>query len=187
MDLYLGYESVKIVWTVIQPNKQLNSAATKPSCEVCPGPRASALRLSVEEQMQLLFLTMAALPALPSSSVLQLYINPQNQMRQEEEAKVFHGKASEAEEAVITLLIRHLPEAIPLDTLFRLFSHYGASSVRPCSVPKCVNFFFLLSFLFLLWCFNPITVPSFSIASSSFFFFFFFLQIEKLCIFGFQE
>ncbi|XP_062113658.1 U11/U12 small nuclear ribonucleoprotein 65 kDa protein [Humulus lupulus] len=32
-----------------------------------------------------------------------------------------------------TLLIRHLPEAIPEDTLSRLFSHYGASSVRPCS------------------------------------------------------
>ncbi|KAM6567806.1 hypothetical protein CsatA_026934 [Cannabis sativa] len=32
-----------------------------------------------------------------------------------------------------TLLIRHLPEAIPQDTLSRLFSHYGASSVRPCS------------------------------------------------------
>jgi U11/U12 small nuclear ribonucleoprotein SNRNP65 len=77
-------------------------------------------------------------------------------MWQEEEAKVFHGKASEAEEAVITLLIRHLPEAIPLDTLFRLFSHFGASSVRPCSVPKCVNFFF--------WCFNPITIPSLSIS-----------------------
>ncbi|KAF3441231.1 hypothetical protein FNV43_RR15144 [Rhamnella rubrinervis] len=31
-----------------------------------------------------------------------------------------------------TLLIRHLPEAIPEGTLSRLFSHYGASSVRPC-------------------------------------------------------
>ncbi|XP_059463641.1 U11/U12 small nuclear ribonucleoprotein 65 kDa protein-like isoform X2 [Corylus avellana] len=85
---------------------------------------------------------MAAL--LPSSSCTsQLYINPQNQMRQEEEAKAFHGRASEAEEAVITLLIRHLPEAIPLDTLFRLFSHYGASSVRPCFVPKLRNCVFL--------------------------------------------
>lgn len=32
-----------------------------------------------------------------------------------------------------TLLVRHLPEAIPQETLSRLFSHYGASSVRPCS------------------------------------------------------
>ncbi|XP_004309873.1 PREDICTED: RNA-binding protein 40-like [Fragaria vesca subsp. vesca] len=32
-----------------------------------------------------------------------------------------------------SLLIRHLPEAIPEETLFRLFSHYGASSVRSCS------------------------------------------------------
>ncbi|GFZ09755.1 RNA-binding (RRM/RBD/RNP motifs) family protein [Actinidia rufa] len=32
-----------------------------------------------------------------------------------------------------TLLIRHLLEAIPHDALSRLFSHYGASSVRPCA------------------------------------------------------
>lgn len=32
----------------------------------------------------------------------------------------------------VTLLIKHLPEAIPHETLSRLFSHYGASSVRPC-------------------------------------------------------
>lgn len=32
-----------------------------------------------------------------------------------------------------TLLVRHLPDAIPHDTLLRLFSHYGAASVRPCS------------------------------------------------------
>ena len=33
---------------------------------------------------------------------------------------------------VITLLIKHLPEAIPQDTLYRLLSHYGASAVRSC-------------------------------------------------------
>ncbi|KAL6199975.1 hypothetical protein ACLB2K_029757 [Fragaria x ananassa] len=32
-----------------------------------------------------------------------------------------------------SLLIRHLPEAIPEETLFRLLSYYGASSVRSCS------------------------------------------------------
>jgi hypothetical protein len=158
IDFYLGYEWVQIVGTVIQPNKQLNSAEIKRSC-VSPydidyserkGKGASALRVTGS--------LMAALPSSFSSSASQHYINPQNQMPQEEEAK-----ASEAEEAVITLLIRHLPEAIPLDTLSRLFSHYGASSVRPCSAPKCVDFFFLLFFCFLL-CFNPITVPSFSIA-----------------------
>nr|CAN75155.1 hypothetical protein VITISV_042642 [Vitis vinifera] len=37
----------------------------------------------------------------------------------------------EAEKSAATLLIRHLPEAIPQDTLSRLFSSYGASSVRP--------------------------------------------------------
>ena len=39
-------------------------------------------------------------------------------------------------DSVATLLIRHLPEAIPHETLLRLFSHYGASSVRPCSSGK---------------------------------------------------
>ncbi|XP_065854167.1 U11/U12 small nuclear ribonucleoprotein 65 kDa protein isoform X2 [Euphorbia lathyris] len=42
-------------------------------------------------------------------------------------------------EAVTTLLIRHLPEAIPHDTLSRLFSHYGATSVRPCSAGRMKN------------------------------------------------
>ncbi|RAL48577.1 hypothetical protein DM860_000897 [Cuscuta australis] len=45
-----------------------------------------------------------------------------------------------SEEASATILIRHLPEAIPPETLSRLFSHYGASSVRPCthgSVKNC--------------------------------------------------
>lgn len=39
-------------------------------------------------------------------------------------------------ETSTTLLIRHLPEAIPHDTLTRLFSHYGASSVRPCTTGR---------------------------------------------------
>ncbi|GJZ56904.1 hypothetical protein Tco_0612398 [Tanacetum coccineum] len=34
------------------------------------------------------------------------------------------------EKETATLLIRHLPKAIPQDTLTRLFSHYGASCVR---------------------------------------------------------
>lgn len=36
----------------------------------------------------------------------------------------------------VTLLIRHLPEAMPQDTLSRLLSHYGASAVRPCTSGK---------------------------------------------------
>ncbi|XP_071710800.1 U11/U12 small nuclear ribonucleoprotein 65 kDa protein [Rutidosis leptorrhynchoides] len=40
---------------------------------------------------------------------------------------------------VFTLLIRHLPEAIPHDTLSRLFSHYGASCVRPCTTGRMRN------------------------------------------------
>ncbi|XP_022718968.1 LOW QUALITY PROTEIN: U11/U12 small nuclear ribonucleoprotein 65 kDa protein-like [Durio zibethinus] len=42
-------------------------------------------------------------------------------------------------DSIATLLIRHLPEAIPHETLLRLFSHYGASSVRPCSTGKLRN------------------------------------------------
>ncbi|KAL0334496.1 UNVERIFIED_CONTAM: U11/U12 small nuclear ribonucleoprotein [Sesamum radiatum] len=41
--------------------------------------------------------------------------------------------------STVTLLVRHLPEAIPHDTLTRLFSHYGASSVRPCSHGRVKN------------------------------------------------
>ncbi|KAK9102320.1 hypothetical protein Sjap_019574 [Stephania japonica] len=41
--------------------------------------------------------------------------------------------------ATVTLLVRHLPEAIPLETLSRLFSHYAASSVRPCTAGRLRN------------------------------------------------
>lgn len=43
------------------------------------------------------------------------------------------------EGVAVTLLVRHLPEAIPHDTLTRLFSHYGASSVRPFSQGRVKN------------------------------------------------
>ncbi|KAJ1297335.1 hypothetical protein BS78_01G367600 [Paspalum vaginatum] len=38
-----------------------------------------------------------------------------------------------------TLLVRHLPEAITQEMLSRLFSHYGATSVRPCAGGKLRN------------------------------------------------
>lgn len=38
-----------------------------------------------------------------------------------------------------TLLVRHLPEAITQEMLSRLFSHYGATSVRPCSGGKYLS------------------------------------------------
>ncbi|XP_004493139.1 U11/U12 small nuclear ribonucleoprotein 65 kDa protein [Cicer arietinum] len=44
-----------------------------------------------------------------------------------------------AGESSATLLIKHLPDAIPHDTLSRLLSHYGASSVRPCSRGRLRN------------------------------------------------
>lgn len=49
----------------------------------------------------------------------------------------FQGSEVKAEsvesQVMATLLIKHLPEDIPFDTLSRLFSHYGAFSVRPCN------------------------------------------------------
>ncbi|XP_044499464.1 U11/U12 small nuclear ribonucleoprotein 65 kDa protein [Mangifera indica] len=42
-------------------------------------------------------------------------------------------------EESVTLLVKHLPEAITHDTLTRLFSHYDASSVRPCSTGRLRN------------------------------------------------
>ncbi|XP_062211119.1 U11/U12 small nuclear ribonucleoprotein 65 kDa protein-like [Phragmites australis] len=41
--------------------------------------------------------------------------------------------------AAATLLVRHLPEAITQEMLSRLFSHYGATSVRPCAGGKLRN------------------------------------------------
>ncbi|XP_073124487.1 U11/U12 small nuclear ribonucleoprotein 65 kDa protein isoform X2 [Henckelia pumila] len=41
------------------------------------------------------------------------------------------------EERAACLFVSHLPEAIPADILSRLFSHYGASSVRPARVKNC--------------------------------------------------
>ncbi|KAL6660148.1 hypothetical protein ACP70R_002270 [Stipagrostis hirtigluma subsp. patula] len=38
-----------------------------------------------------------------------------------------------------TLLVRHLPEAITQEMLSRLFSHYGATAVRPCAGGKLRN------------------------------------------------
>ncbi|KAL5767976.1 hypothetical protein ACOSP7_014558 [Xanthoceras sorbifolium] len=50
-----------------------------------------------------------------------------------------HQRPEQSEEDTVTLLVRHLPEAIPIDTLSRIFSHYGASSVRPCSSARLRN------------------------------------------------
>ncbi|GFQ01850.1 U11/U12 small nuclear ribonucleoprotein 65 kDa protein [Phtheirospermum japonicum] len=41
--------------------------------------------------------------------------------------------------SLVTLLVRHLPEAIPPETINRLFSNYGASSVRPSSHGRLRN------------------------------------------------
>ena len=43
---------------------------------------------------------------------------------------------TEAAAGTTTLLVKHLPDALPLETLKRLFSHYGASDIRPCVAAK---------------------------------------------------
>ncbi|XP_042381459.1 U11/U12 small nuclear ribonucleoprotein 65 kDa protein-like isoform X1 [Zingiber officinale] len=48
-------------------------------------------------------------------------------------------ESSSGAEAAATLLVRHLPEGMPHDLLSRLFSHYGASSVRPCAGGRLRN------------------------------------------------
>ncbi|KAK7290613.1 hypothetical protein RIF29_05159 [Crotalaria pallida] len=49
------------------------------------------------------------------------------------------GNPSANVNSLVTLLIKNLPEAIPHDTLSRILSHYGASSVRPCSTARLRN------------------------------------------------
>ncbi|XP_070051009.1 U11/U12 small nuclear ribonucleoprotein 65 kDa protein isoform X2 [Nicotiana tomentosiformis] len=52
-----------------------------------------------------------------------------------------HWPREEAKEC--TLLIRHLPEAVPHETLSRLLSNYGASSIRPCTTGRVMNCVFV--------------------------------------------
>lgn len=49
------------------------------------------------------------------------------------------NSGEESSSSVVTLLVRHLPEAIPHDTLTRLLSHYGASYVRPFTHERVKN------------------------------------------------
>ncbi|CAM8956779.1 unnamed protein product [Rhodiola kirilowii] len=53
------------------------------------------------------------------------------------------GSSNLKEEGSITLLIRHLPDAIPPETLSRLFSHYGACAVRPGTSGRLKNCAFM--------------------------------------------
>ncbi|KAF8728555.1 hypothetical protein HU200_017818 [Digitaria exilis] len=50
-----------------------------------------------------------------------------------------HQQPDPAPAGAATLLVRHLPEAITQEMLSRLFSHYGATSVRPCAGGKLRN------------------------------------------------
>ncbi|XP_056158370.1 U11/U12 small nuclear ribonucleoprotein 65 kDa protein isoform X3 [Syzygium oleosum] len=54
-----------------------------------------------------------------------------------------HGQGllsnSSIADSPVTLMIRHLPEAIPQETLSRLLSHYGASTVRACTSERLKN------------------------------------------------
>uniref|UniRef100_A0A7N0ZWM2 RRM domain-containing protein n=1 Tax=Kalanchoe fedtschenkoi TaxID=63787 RepID=A0A7N0ZWM2_KALFE len=74
---------------------------------------------------------MANLPATPS------FFNPQ--MHHVGYQGAVEGSSNLREEGSATLLIKHLPDAIPHDTLSRLFSHYGASAVRPGTSGRLKN------------------------------------------------
>ncbi|CAK7341345.1 unnamed protein product [Dovyalis caffra] len=69
--------------------------------------------------------------------------SPQNVMNTQMQKFGFQSSEVKPESAeaqvIVTLLIKHLPEAIPFDTLSRLFSHYGAASVRPCNSGRLKN------------------------------------------------
>ncbi|XP_020218509.1 U11/U12 small nuclear ribonucleoprotein 65 kDa protein [Cajanus cajan] len=49
------------------------------------------------------------------------------------------GSESKPCDTPVTLFIKHLPEAIPHDTLSRIFANFHASSVRPCSSARMRN------------------------------------------------
>ncbi|XP_050369662.1 U11/U12 small nuclear ribonucleoprotein 65 kDa protein [Argentina anserina] len=61
-----------------------------------------------------------------------MFHHPQQQQQQQQQ-HLGYEEAAPSSSSKASLLIRHLPEAIPEETLFRLLSHYGASSVRSCS------------------------------------------------------
>ncbi|KAJ8630503.1 hypothetical protein MRB53_023826 [Persea americana] len=69
---------------------------------------------------------MAALPSQPQF---------EPQMQQHQHFVQAHGEEVHA----ATLLVRHLPKAIPHETLSRLFAHDGASSVRPCADGRVIR------------------------------------------------
>lgn len=68
----------------------------------------------------------------------QVFVNPQEQYLGFQGTEETTSRSTESESST-SLLVRHLPEAIPHDTLSRLFSHYGASAVRPCSGGRLRN------------------------------------------------
>ncbi|KAL5547126.1 hypothetical protein UlMin_006813 [Ulmus minor] len=64
------------------------------------------------------------------------WLNPQKQNQdqmQQHQHLQFQSAGAASATSLTTLLIRHLPEAIPEGTLSQLFSHCGASSVHPCA------------------------------------------------------
>ncbi|KAI5554704.1 hypothetical protein POPTR_019G031700v4 [Populus trichocarpa] len=74
---------------------------------------------------------------------MSAFPSPQNLMNAQLQDFGFQGNDLKAEsvepQVTVTLLIKHLPEAIPFKTLSRLFSHYGAVSVRPCNSGRLKN------------------------------------------------
>ncbi|KAG6513281.1 hypothetical protein ZIOFF_023594 [Zingiber officinale] len=124
----------------ISRHHPLTSPSTLFSC-ASPCSRAEA-----KEYLMSTFFPPAPMPTMPETAPPPL---PSNLVPESEES-------SSGAEAAATLLVRHLPEGMPHDLLSRLFSHYGASSVRPCAGGRsatCRSVCFL-SLICLLHCFD---------------------------------
>ncbi|XP_061944355.1 U11/U12 small nuclear ribonucleoprotein 65 kDa protein-like isoform X2 [Populus nigra] len=74
---------------------------------------------------------------------MSAFPSSQNLMNAQLQDFGFQGNDLKAEsvepQVTVTLLIKHFPETIPFKTLSRLFSHYGAVSVRPCNSGRLKN------------------------------------------------
>jgi len=85
---------------------------------------------------------------------MSAFPSSQNLMNAQLQDFVFQGNDLKAEsvepQVTVTLLIKHLPEAIPFKTLSRFFSHYGAVYVRPCNSGRLFQCKFVIFFTLLV-------------------------------------
>uniref|UniRef100_A0A1D1XIR6 RNA-binding protein 40 n=1 Tax=Anthurium amnicola TaxID=1678845 RepID=A0A1D1XIR6_9ARAE len=82
---------------------------------------------------------MAAPPPLDLQGLRQPPPPPPQQLQHHPYPAATPQGAPPAAPGLVTLLVRHLPEAMPQQVLARLFSYYRASSVRPCAAGRMRN------------------------------------------------